>query len=62
MSLEERVKATAKNIEGKAQEVIGNVTGDQQAQVEGKAKQAEAEMRHAKENLKDGVKNIVDKA
>lgn len=62
MSLEERAKAAAKNIEGKAQEVIGNLTGDQQAQLEGKAKQAEAEMRNAKEDIKDGVKNIVDKA
>ncbi|MBD1821579.1 CsbD family protein [Cyanobacteria bacterium FACHB-DQ100] len=62
MSLEERAKAAAKNIEGKAQEAIGSMTGDQQAQVEGKAKQAEAEMRNAKEDIKDSVKNIVDKA
>lgn len=62
MSLEERAKAVAKNIEGKVQEAVGNVTGDQQAQVEGRAKQAEAEMRHAKEDVKDDVKNIVDKA
>jgi uncharacterized protein YjbJ (UPF0337 family) len=28
MSLEDRAKATGKNIEGKAQEAWGNVTGD----------------------------------
>jgi uncharacterized protein YjbJ (UPF0337 family) len=62
MSLEERAKATAKNIEGKAQEAIGKMTGDPQAQVEGEAKQAEAKARHGKEDVKDGVKNVVDKA
>ncbi|WP_088894977.1 CsbD family protein [Leptolyngbya ohadii] len=62
MSLEERAKAAAKNVEGKVQEAIGNLTGDEQAQVEGKAKQAEAELRNAKEDVKDGVKDIVDQA
>ncbi|HAX75073.1 MAG TPA: CsbD family protein, partial [Cyanobacteria bacterium UBA11372] len=28
MSLEDRAKATAKNIEGKAQEALGNISGD----------------------------------
>ncbi len=56
MSLEDRVKATAKNIEGKVQEVIGNVTGDPQDQAEGQAKQAEAKIRHTVENVKDEVK------
>jgi len=40
MSLENRVKATAKNIEGKIQETVGDITGDPQTQAEGKAKQA----------------------
>lgn len=56
MSLEERAKATAKNVEGKAQEAIGNVTGDPEDKVEGKAKQVEGEARHAKEDVKDEVK------
>jgi uncharacterized protein YjbJ (UPF0337 family) len=56
MSLEEKAKATAKNVEGKAQEALGNITGDPKDQVEGKAKQAEAEARHAKEDVKDQVK------
>ncbi|GFE71555.1 CsbD family protein [Chroococcus sp. FPU101] len=56
MSLEEKAKATAKNIEGKAQEALGNVTGDPKDQVEGKAKQVEGEARHAKEDVKDEVK------
>jgi uncharacterized protein YjbJ (UPF0337 family) len=62
MSLEERAKAAGKNIEGKAQEALGNLTGDAGDQVEGKAKQAEATARNAKEDVKDGVKDVVDKA
>lgn len=62
MSLEERAKATAKNVEGKAQEALGNVTGDPGDKMEGQAKQAEAEARHAKEDVKDSVKDVVDRA
>ena len=53
MSTEERVEATLKNLEGKAQEAIGNLTGDPKTQAEGKAKQVEASATQAKENLKD---------
>ncbi|MEB3220103.1 MAG: CsbD family protein [Nostocales cyanobacterium 94392] len=60
MSTEDRVKATAKNIEGKAQEAMGNMTGDTEDQAEGKAKQAEAEARHTVENAKDKVKKAID--
>ena len=51
-----KIKATAKDLEGKTQEAIGNVTGDAKNQIIGKAKQAEAEARKATENIKDGVK------
>ncbi|KST62412.1 CsbD family protein [Mastigocoleus testarum] len=60
MSTEDKIKATAKNIEGKAQEAMGNVTGDPEDQAEGKAKQAEAEVRHGVENAKDAVKKAID--
>ncbi|HIK04334.1 MAG TPA: CsbD family protein [Trichormus sp. M33_DOE_039] len=60
MSLEERAKATAKNIEGKAQEALGNVTGDPEDQAEGKAKQAESQVRHGVEDVKDNVKKKLD--
>ncbi|MEA5573089.1 CsbD family protein [Calothrix sp. UHCC 0171] len=56
MSLEDRAKATAKNIEGKAQEALGKVTGDPKDQAEGKAKQAESQVRHGVEDIKDNVK------
>ena len=60
MSLEDRAKATAKNVEGKVQDAVGNVTGDPKDQAEGKAKQAEAKVRHAAEDVKDEVKKAVD--
>lgn len=62
MSSEDRAKATGKNLEGKAQEAIGHVTGDPQDKAEGKAKQAEAEGRHAVEDLKDKAKEVIDRA
>ncbi|MBE9168529.1 CsbD family protein [Pleurocapsales cyanobacterium LEGE 06147] len=60
MSTEDRAKATAKNIEGKAQEMMGEVTGDPGDKAEGKAKQTEAEARHAVEDAKDKVKKAID--
>ncbi len=60
MSLEEKAKATAKNIEGKAQEALGNITGDPEAKAEGKAKQAESQVRHGVEDVKDNVKDALD--
>jgi uncharacterized protein YjbJ (UPF0337 family) len=60
MSLEDRAKATAKNIEGKAQEALGNVTGDPEDQAAGKAKQAESQVRHGTEDVKDEVKKAVN--
>ncbi|MBE9168530.1 CsbD family protein [Pleurocapsales cyanobacterium LEGE 06147] len=60
MSTEDRVKATLKNIEGKAQEMVGEITGNPDDQAEGKAKQAEANVRHTIENAKDEVKKAID--
>jgi uncharacterized protein YjbJ (UPF0337 family) len=60
MSLQDKVKATAKNIEGKIQEIVGDVTGDPKAQAEGKAKQAEAKVRHTVEDVKDETRKIID--
>ncbi|MEQ8973140.1 MAG: CsbD family protein [Coleofasciculus sp. C1-SOL-03] len=60
MSTEDRAKATAKNLEGKAQEAMSNVTGDPEDKAEGKAKQNEAEARHAVEDVKDKAKQAID--
>ncbi|MEO0646271.1 MAG: CsbD family protein [Cyanobacteria bacterium J06650_10] len=60
MSIEEKAKAAAKDVEGKAQEAIGEATDNTEAQAKGKAKQAEASATKAKENAKDTVKDIID--
>jgi len=60
MSVEDRAKATGKNIEGKAQEALANVTGDPEDKAEGKAKQAEAQVNHAVEDVKDKAKDAID--
>jgi uncharacterized protein YjbJ (UPF0337 family) len=60
MSLEDRAKAVAKNVEGKLQEAVGDIAGDTNAQIKGKAKQVEAKGRHALEDLKDKAKRMID--
>jgi uncharacterized protein YjbJ (UPF0337 family) len=60
MGLKNKAKATAKNVEGKAQETMGNITGDPQTQAEGREKQAEARVLHTVEDVKDEVKKIID--
>lgn len=62
MSIEDRAKATASNLEGKAQEAMGEVTGNPEDKAEGKMKQAEGQGRHAVENVKDKVKETIDRA
>jgi uncharacterized protein YjbJ (UPF0337 family) len=51
-----RVEAMTKNIEGKAQEALGNMTGDSKDQIMGKAKQVESQARNAAEDMKDQMK------
>jgi len=60
MSIEERVKATAKDIEGKVQEAIGDVFDNPEQEAEGKAKQAQAKVQYGLEDAKDEVKKVID--
>ena len=60
MSIEDRAKATGKNIEGKIQEAIGEITGNPQDKAEGQEKQAEAQVEHSVENVKDEIKKAID--
>jgi len=62
MSIEDRAKAVAKNVEGKAQEALSEVTGDPKDKIEGQAKQDQAAAIHAQEDVKDVAKDIIDKA
>lgn len=56
----ERVKSGAKDLEGKAQEAIGNVVGDRQNQIAGKSKQVESKTRNFLEDAKDKVKEFLE--
>jgi uncharacterized protein YjbJ (UPF0337 family) len=60
MSIEDRIESTAKNIQGKAQEMASEVTGDPKDKAEGQAKQAEAKVGHTVEDVKDKVKEAID--
>jgi uncharacterized protein YjbJ (UPF0337 family) len=60
MSIEKRIEATAKNIEGKLQEAVGEVTGNPEEKTAGQAKQVESQVIHTQENIKDKVKKVID--
>ncbi len=60
MSTENRAEATLKNIEGKAQEALGEITGNPEDRAEGKQKQAEAAVQHTVENVKDAAKEKIE--
>lgn len=62
MSLGDRAAATGKNIEGKIQEAVGDLTGSMKDKVEGQVKQEQAAAMHAREDLKDKAKEVIDRA
>ena len=49
-------KAMTKDLEGKTQETMGNITGNRKDQMIGKAKQGEGQFRNSVEDLKDNTK------
>ncbi|WP_017293982.1 CsbD family protein [Geminocystis herdmanii] len=51
----ERSKAVTKDIEGKTQEMMGNMTGDPKDRLMGKAKQMESKVRNKTEDIKDSM-------
>ncbi len=55
MSIEDRTKAAAQDLEGKGQEAIGKATGSSQDEAAGKAKQAGAAIRDGIEDAKDKI-------
>ena len=60
MSIEDRIDATVKNVEGKVQEAVGEVTGNPKDKAEGQQKQTEAQVQHSVENVKDDIKKAID--
>ncbi|MEN9201623.1 MAG: CsbD family protein [Thermostichus sp. DG_1_6_bins_120] len=60
MNLEEQAGATAQNLEGKIQEAVGELAGDQREKLEGKAKPAEVVARQVVEDTREAIKDVVD--
>jgi uncharacterized protein YjbJ (UPF0337 family) len=60
MSLEDKLKAAAKNVEGKLEAAAGELTGDNQMKVEGQAKQVQAAAAQVVEDAKDQAKGVLD--
>jgi uncharacterized protein YjbJ (UPF0337 family) len=58
MTLEDKIKAAAKDAEGRLQAAAGAISGDQQLQAEGEAKQVQAQLIDAAGTVKDNVQQI----
>ncbi|WP_020658950.1 CsbD family protein [Amycolatopsis benzoatilytica] len=50
----------AEEMKGKAKEAVGNATGNEQWQGEGKAEQAKGALKQAGDKIKDAVKGTKD--
>jgi len=56
-----KIKATAKDAEGKLESAYGDLTGDTGHQIKGKAKQVHAKAMNAAEKLKEDAKDAKKK-
>ncbi len=56
MSTENKARNAAESIKGKAKEAAGGATGDRDLKDEGRAEQAQADVKQAGEKLKDAAK------
>lgn len=57
MSGIDKAKNAMEDVEGKAKEGLGKVTGDQDTENEGKGDQAKSDLKDAGENIKDAFKH-----
>jgi uncharacterized protein YjbJ (UPF0337 family) len=58
-TLEDKIKATAKDAERRLQAVAGEITGDERLQTDGKAKQVQAQLIDSAGTVKDKVQQII---
>ena len=56
MSAEDKIKAAAEKVAGKAKETVGKAICDDKLVAEGKAEQAKGNVRDVAENVKDAFK------
>jgi len=57
MSATDKAKNAIQDVEGKAKEAVGRVTGDRSTENEGRGDQAKADLKNAGENVKDAFKH-----
>jgi uncharacterized protein YjbJ (UPF0337 family) len=57
MSATDKIKNAIEDVEGKAKEALGKVTGDHSTENEGKKDQAKSDLKDAGENVKDAFKH-----
>jgi len=57
MSATDKAKNAIQDVEGKAKEAVGWVTGDRSTENEGRGDQAKADLKNAGENVKDAFKH-----
>lgn len=56
MSTENKARNAAESVKGKAKEAAGGATGDRELKEEGRAEQAQSDVKQAGEKLKDAAK------
>jgi len=57
MSTTDKIKNAIEDVEGKAKEALGRVSGDHSTEAEGKTDQAKADLKDAGEKVKDAFKH-----
>ena len=58
MSTTDKIKNAIEDVEGKAKEALGRVSGDHSTEAEGKTDQAKGKMKDAMDNVKDAAKDV----
>lgn len=61
MSASDKLSAGMDKAKGKAEEVVGRMTGDEEKVAEGKAEQAKGDLKSAAEQAKDAAKDAFDR-
>ncbi|MGH3886477.1 MAG: CsbD family protein [Pseudonocardiaceae bacterium] len=61
MGLQDKIKNTAEVLKGKAKEVAGKTTGNEQLEAEGKLDQGKGDLKQAGEKVRDAGKDVFGK-
>jgi len=59
--MNDKFENKGEELKGRAKEAVGDATGNEQWQAEGKSEQAKGSLKQAGEKLKDAVKGLKDK-